>query len=161
MSLVISVSCSVLVQWFSLSTYLHFTNATFSDKQEQQLWQFKLCDCYHEAFCVCYYIILLSEIKCLYLLVFMCISKILGWPVFWFFLCQADCALYIYIYILKAVIKLTIPDLSSILCGEYLSHLPRFVCSELSGKTELSIWCCSILVLLFSVIRGNFEFWLS
>ncbi len=49
-SLVISVSCSLLVQWLSTSTYLHFTNATCSDKQEQRSWRFMLCDCHHDAF---------------------------------------------------------------------------------------------------------------
>lgn len=49
-SLVISVSCSLLVQWLSSSTYLHFTNAACSDKQEQQLWWLMLCDCHHDGF---------------------------------------------------------------------------------------------------------------
>ena len=49
-SLVISVSCSLLVQWSSSSTYLHRTNATRGDKQEHQLWWAVLCDCRHDAF---------------------------------------------------------------------------------------------------------------
>lgn len=49
MSLVISVSCSLLVQWLSSSTYLHFTNATYSGKLEQQSCQFMLCE-NHDAF---------------------------------------------------------------------------------------------------------------
>lgn len=49
-SLVISVSRSLLVQWLSSSIYLHLTNATCSDKQEQQLWRFMLCDSHHDTF---------------------------------------------------------------------------------------------------------------
>lgn len=67
-----------LVQWLSSSTYLQFTKATCSHKQGQQSWRFMLSDCHHDAFFGCYNIILLSEIKCFYLLVFMCISKMFG-----------------------------------------------------------------------------------
>lgn len=79
-SLVISVSCPLLVQWssWSSSIYLHGANVPCSENQEQQLRLPMLCGCPHDALLVCYFIVLFSEIKWFYLLVFMCVSQMFG-----------------------------------------------------------------------------------